>query len=135
MDQITLDDNQIGSSGVKLISDCLASNPKLIILSLKDNSLNDDGAAMLAKSLKSNTNLRRLEIAGNNISEVGMKSFHSAIQDLSSLNAMSDSNHTCLVVDGDKELSSLLNTWDNPKINEVEKLSLTCACLVPSLSS
>jgi len=119
MDQITLDDNQIGSSGVKLISDCIASNPMLTLLSLKDNLLNDADAAILAKSLKSNTNLRILEIAGNNISEVGMKSFHSAVEDLSGFNAMSESNHTCLL--DDKKLSEL-NTKYNPKLNKVMKL-------------
>ena len=120
LDEISLDSNQIGSSGVKLISECLASNPMLTLLSLKDNLLNDADAAILAKSLTSNTNLRILKIASNNISEVGMKSFHSAVEDLSSLNAMSDSNHTCLVVDGDEELSQL-NTWNDPKLNKVIK--------------
>lgn len=84
---------------MKQISECLASNPMLTLLSLKDNLLNDADAAILAKSLKSNTNLRILEIAGNNISEVGMKSFHLAVEDLSGFNAMSESNHTCLLDD------------------------------------
>ena len=118
---ITLDGNQIGSLGVKLISDCLASNPVLNLLSLKDNLLNDDDAAVLAKSLASNTNLRILKIAGNSISLVGMKSFHSAIQNTYSFNAISDSNHTCRVVDGDKGLSNF-NTWSNPMFNKAEKL-------------
>ena len=121
LDEISLDGNQIGSYGVKLISECLASNPMLSILTLRDNLLNDADAAILAKSLTSNTNLRILKIAGNNISDVGMKSFHSAVENLSSLNAMSDSNHTCLVVDGDEELSEI-NTKYDPKLNKVEKL-------------
>ena len=50
-----------------------------------------------------------------------MKSFHLAVQNLSSLNAMSDSNHTCLVVDGDEELSEI-NTKYDPKLNKVIKL-------------
>ena len=118
---ITLNGNQIGSLGVKLISECLASNPMLCVLQLKDNLLNDADAATLATSLKSNTNLRILKIAGNNITQEGMKSFHLAVQNLSSLNAISDSNHTCLVIDGDKELS-LLNTRNNPNHNKAEKL-------------
>ena len=118
---ITLNGNQIGSYGIKLISECLASNPLLCVLQLKDNLLNDADAATLAKSFKSNTNLRRLKIAGNSITQEGMKSFHLAVQNLSSLNTISDSNHTCLVVDGDEKLS-LLNTRNNPNLNKAEKL-------------
>ena len=121
LDGITLNGNEIGSCGVKLISECLASNPMLCVLQLKDNLLNDADAATLAKSLKSNTNLRILKIAGNSLTQKGMKSFHSAIHNLSSLNAISDSNHTCLVIDGDEKLS-LLNTRNNPNHNKAEKL-------------
>ena len=121
LDGITLNGNQIGSYGIKLISECLASNPMLCVLQLKDNLLNDADAATLATSLKSNTNLRILKIVGNNITQKGMKSFHSAVQNLSSLNAMSDSNHNCLVIDGDEKLS-LLNTRNNPNHNKAEKL-------------
>ena len=121
LDQITLAGNQIGSYGIKLISECLANNPMLRVLSLTDNLLNDADAAILAKSLKGNTNLRILTFAGNSITPVGMKSFHLAVQNLSSLNAMSDSNHTCLMDDGDEKLSQI-NTWSNSMFNKAEKL-------------
>ena len=119
--EITLSGNQIGSYGVKLISDCLASNPMVTFLTLTNNLLNDSDAAMLAKSLKGNTNLMKLRIAGNSITQKGLKRFHRALENLSSLNAISDSNHNCCVVGGGEELSKL-NICFDPKRNEAKKL-------------
>jgi len=121
LDKIQLAGNQIGSSGIKLISDCLAMNPSVNTLSLIDNLLNDEDAAVLANSLMSNTNLRILRIAGNSITQEGMKSFHLAVRNTSSFNAISDSNHTCCISDGDEELSKV-NIWIDPKFNETDKL-------------
>ena len=121
LDQIQLAGNQIDSLGVKLISDCLAMNPSVNTLSLIDNLLNDEDAAILANSLMSNTNLRILRIAGNSITQEGMKSFHLAVRNTSSFNAISDSNHTCCISDGDEELSKV-NIWIDPKFNETDKL-------------
>jgi len=123
LDKIQLAGNQIGSVGVKLISDYLAMNPSTSVntLSLKDNLLNDDDAAMLANCLKSNTNMRILRIADNSITQEGMKSFHLAVRNTSSFNAISDSNHTCCISDGDEELSKV-NIWIDPKFNETDKL-------------
>ena len=102
--QVSLDSNSIGSygGGAKLISDNLASNPKLRALHLNGNLLNDSDAKMLAGCLKTNTNLRALRIAGNRITGSGMTALYLSVNNIFGLNKLYDSNHTCSLDFGDK---------------------------------
>lgn len=95
LDAAGLGGNGIESKGAYLISQCLAANPTISFLDLDDNLFNDEDANALALSLKSNTNLVDLSLRGNNLTSVGLDTLYKSIFDDNSLNAISDSNHTC----------------------------------------
>ena len=132
--EVYLDGNHIGSYGAKLISDSLATNPTLQKLYLQGNLLNDTDAKNLSKSLKTNTNLRMLDLSLNIITLDGKRSLALSVIDISclnsdsnstSLNAVSESNHTCLVKFTDEEdVLSLgqFNRYADPVSNKNIKL-------------
>ena len=118
--EVSLNGNHIGSYGAELISDHLAKNPvALHKLLLRDNLLNDTDAKKLSVSLQTNTNLKVLSLTGNLITRDGMVSFLWVVCNVNSLNAMSDSNHSCLVKIDDNEDSFLSNFF-----NEVNNTSI-----------
>jgi len=94
---INLRGNAIGAQGATLIADCLASNPGLTHLFLEDNLLKDNDAIGFSKVLKTNTNLQWLKLAGNHMTSAGISGLQLSVCNISSLNAVSDSNHTCLL--------------------------------------
>ena len=119
---ISLEGNSIGSHGVKLISSWLASNPDIKFLNLRDNLLNDGDAHAISASLSKNTNLRQIYLAGNCITEEGiLHAFHTSVFNLSSLNALHDSNHTCCMEFGEVVASqryfSRVNAFPCPQLN------------------
>lgn len=87
------------TNGQTDISDLIAANTPLAELFLDENRLNDDDAELIARSLGRNAHLMRLTLCGNtcNIQERGMRDLYEAVNDTSSLNALSDSNHSCRV--------------------------------------
>ena len=97
---VLLDNNSIGGCGaLSLISNCLATDPPSVrSLKLDHNMLNDEDAALIANSLKTNTNLDDLSLCGNNFTDVGIKILYKAVYDDTSLNTITDSNHTCELV-------------------------------------
>jgi len=95
--EVSLENNDIDSYGATLISDCLATNPTIQTLYLRHNLLNNEDAKKLAFSLKSNTNLLVLNLSLNNITVEGMSSLSYSVCNITSLNSVSDSNHTCLI--------------------------------------
>ena len=92
---IDLSHNNIGSSGAVKISEYMESNPPVNHLNLGNNSFNDADAVVLARALKKNTNLTKLELRENNFTVAGAKTLFAGIFDSSSLNTISESNHTC----------------------------------------
>ncbi len=119
--QVSLERNGIGSFGAKLISACIACNPSIEVLLLDGNLLKDRDAVLLANSLKSNTRLRALHLSDNYFTQFGMFALHKAVLDLSSLNAVYDSNHTCYLGLG-KDQSSRINSLIDSKMNRKVKL-------------
>jgi len=117
--EVSLDGNHIGSYGAELISDSLATNPTIQKLFLRDNLLNDANAKKLSESLKTNTNLQVLSLAGNLITRDGMVCLLLLVCNINSLNAISDSNHNCLVKIDDGEYSFLSKYF-----NEVNNTSI-----------
>jgi len=100
-DQLDLEGNNIQTEGDTAIPDYIASNPPLKSLFLAGNKLNDDDAILIAQSLKQNNNLIQLRLDGNNFTSIGRDALSKAIYDPTSLNSMSDCNHTCqLELDG-----------------------------------
>ncbi len=89
--------SQTGFNACTLLSDYLATNPRLKELDLMENCLNDNHAALIANALSSNTSLRYLRIDENRVGKVGAEALCRAICDESSLNSIADSNHTCYI--------------------------------------
>jgi hypothetical protein len=90
---IILSNNNIDSLGAVKIAEYLASNPPIKDLSL-ENRLNDDDAILISQALKRNTNLETINLLMNNFTSIGVKTLLSCVFDGSSLNAISESNHT-----------------------------------------
>ena len=95
--EIDFERNYIRTGGDTAISDYLATNPPLKKLFLASNHLNDEDARLVARALKRNTNLEYLRVMQNDITEIGRDALCDAIYDPTSLNSMSDCNHTCIV--------------------------------------
>ena len=93
--RIELRGNNLRTNGRADIPDLIASNSPLEWLDLCSNRLNDDDAVRIAESLGQNTRLRELSLEGNNIHERGKNALLRAVRDTSTMNALSDSNHSC----------------------------------------
>ena len=91
---IDLRHNNIDSLGAVTIAEYLGSDPPIKELSLHRNRLNDDDSLLISQALKRNTNLRRINLLLNNITSIGVKALLTCAFDSSSLNAISESNHT-----------------------------------------
>jgi len=99
--EIDFDNNNINTGGNTNIQDYIASNPPLKSLLLSGNKLNDDDIILIAQALKCNTNLKHFRLHDNNITHIGQEALSKAVYDPTSLNSISDCNHTCRIhVDG-----------------------------------
>ena len=102
VEHIYLDNNNIDSLGAVKIAEYLESDPPIKFLSLDHNRLDDDDAVLISQALKKNTNLHRINLHSNNFTSIGVKALLTCVFDGSSLNAISESNHT---------LESLMLFW------------------------
>jgi hypothetical protein len=96
---IDLCDNNIDSLGAVKIAEYLESDPPIKLLSLHHNRLDDDDMILISQALKGNTNLTHLNLLGNNLTSTGVKAPLTCVFDSSSLNAISESNHTLSKID------------------------------------
>jgi hypothetical protein len=62
----SLNSNKIFPSGISALADALKQNTTLTTLNLKFTSIDKDGAILIADALKQNTTLLKLDIEGNN---------------------------------------------------------------------
>ncbi|EJK47650.1 hypothetical protein THAOC_33615 [Thalassiosira oceanica] len=111
--------NNLQTNGRTDIPDLIAANSPLEELSLYQNRLNDDDAVLIAHSLRGNTHLRKLDVEDNDINERGMRALYEAVNDTSTLNALSGSNHSCF-------LEGLSDDFDLEWINEQEGWNGIC---------
>jgi hypothetical protein len=93
---INLQNNNIDSLGAAKIAEYLKGNPPIQRIDLEKNRLNDDDAILISQALKRNTNLKIIHLKGNNFTSIGVKALLNCVFDSSSLNAISESNHTLL---------------------------------------
>ena len=93
-DYINLDNNNIDSLGAVKIAEYLEGDPPIEVLSLGHNRLNDDDAILISQALKRNTNIKHIHLRSNNFTSIGVKALLTCAFDSSSLNAISESNHT-----------------------------------------
>ena len=81
------------------IAEYLESDPPIDRIDLDHNRLNDDDAILISQALKRNTNLKTICLLMNNITSIGVKVLLNCVFDSSSLNAISESNHTLEKID------------------------------------
>jgi hypothetical protein len=91
---INLSNNNIDSLGAVKIAEYLESDPPIEELCIAYNRLNDDDVILIARALKRNTNLHEIGLRSNNFTSIGVKALLTCVFDASSLNAISESNHT-----------------------------------------
>jgi hypothetical protein len=92
--RIILDHNNIDSLGAVTIAEYLESNPPICHIDLDHNRLNDDDASLISHALKRNTNLGQIDVVANDLTSVGVKALLTCVVVTSSLNTISESNHT-----------------------------------------
>jgi Ran GTPase-activating protein (RanGAP) involved in mRNA processing and transport len=96
---INLDNNNIDSLGAVKIAEYLEGDPPIHRIDIDHNRLNDDDAILISHALKRNTNLHRIYLRFNNLTTIGVKALLTCVFDSSSLNAISESNHTLTEID------------------------------------
>ena len=90
-----LNSNRINSNGCHEIAKLLREGDALEKLVLDNNSIDDNGVAILVDSLKTNTTLKELYLEDNNgISRNGRLLLLKMLNDISSIKATLQSNHT-----------------------------------------
>jgi hypothetical protein len=91
---IYINNNNIDSLGAVIIAEYLESDPPIHSIDLSHNRLNDEDAVLISQALKRNTNLRQIDFRLNNFTSIGVKALLTCFFDSTSLNAISESNHT-----------------------------------------
>ena len=99
VNHIILDNNNIDSLGAVKIAEYLGDDPPIQHITLHHNRLNDNDAILISRALKRNTNLTAIYIHSNNFTSIGVKALLNCVFDSSSLNAISESNHTLVGMD------------------------------------
>jgi hypothetical protein len=94
IEHMILDDNNIDSLGAVKIAEYIGSNTPIYRIDLDRNRLNDDDASLISQALKRNTHLGQIDLFANNITSIGVKALLTCVFNSSSLNAISESNHT-----------------------------------------
>jgi len=94
LNSFSLCKSNLGTHDIKLITNCLATNPPLQSLYLNDIKLDDTDALRMSDSLQANTNLGSLHIGGS-LTEISINIMIKSIYDDASLNSLHDSNASC----------------------------------------
>ena len=116
--QLNLNHNFINADGCRELAKLLQrGDSTLKYLHLDDNEIGDDGVEILVDALQSNTSLIHLGLEGNDgISNRGQILLLKLVNDVSSINATLQSNHTLREV--------LLKDWDPEEtvdVNEIQQ--------------
>ncbi len=85
---LALDNHQLQSSGIEVLSPELVKLTLLQALSLAENEVKAVGAAHLAAVLSSLTGLQRLDLASNSISDAGSAALEGVLSSLTGLHAL-----------------------------------------------
>jgi Ran GTPase-activating protein (RanGAP) involved in mRNA processing and transport len=91
---IDLSNNNIDSLGAVKIAKYLGGDPPINCIDLQHNRLNDEDAILISQALTTNTNLETIYLYINNFTSIGVKALLNCVFNSSSLNAISESNHT-----------------------------------------
>jgi hypothetical protein len=96
---INLSNNNIDSLGAVTVAEYLERNPPIEALFLYHNHLNDNDVIFISRALKRNTNLKTINMHSNDFTSIGVKALLTCVFDSSSLNAISESNHTLSTIE------------------------------------
>jgi Ran GTPase-activating protein (RanGAP) involved in mRNA processing and transport len=125
---IYINNNNIDSLGAITIAEYLEGNPPIKHLFLDRNRLNDDDAILISRALRRNTNLKTINLHSNSFTSIGVKALLNCVFHGSSLNAISESNHTLAEMnffDYSKRPKSLVSCIDRLlEFNRTQKILL-----------
>ena len=106
--KLFLYDNMIDTDDCYELAKLLqGGNSTLNYLDLQHNKIDDEGITVLANALQSNTSLQNLELRGNKIGVEGMTSLLKLVNDISSIKATLNSNHTLQTIAVDKDTNRI----------------------------
>eukprot|EP00984_Skeletonema_dohrnii_P032103 scaffold25545_cov78-Skeletonema_dohrnii-CCMP3373.AAC.3 len=115
---LTLTDNSINADGCRELAKLLRGGEATIAyMCLNNNNLDDNGVEILVDALQDNTSLRVLEVRGNRyISNRGLAMLLKLVNDISSIEATLESNHTLKVLQVDDDgyqdlIETSLGVW------------------------
>ena len=117
---LSLARNNIGTKESEMIASYLSTNPPLASLDLVGNLISDVDVAFIMGALKTNSMLRGLRLSGNPLGEASNETICEAIYNISSLNTIHSSNHTCLVT-SDLDIPDC-NRYVSQNANRISKL-------------
>mmetsp|Transcript_5600 Transcript_5600/g.10225 ORF Transcript_5600/g.10225 Transcript_5600/m.10225 type:complete len:407 (-) Transcript_5600:164-1384(-) len=93
-----LSGNGIGSrSAAAMFAKFLTANDNTTTMFLRDNDFSDESAYLFALALRNNKRLRLVDLRGNLFTQVGRVTILNSLFDPSSLTAVVESNHNCVV--------------------------------------
>lgn len=93
--ELDLSDNELGEGGFRAIANLLRKeDSRLMNLHLASTRMDDTDMTIIAGSLKCNTKLRFLHVMPNEFGLEGLVAFMKLLNDVSSIHATGNSNHT-----------------------------------------
>lgn len=92
--QFYLYDNSIDTDDCYELVKLLQGHSMLNSLDLEYNNIDDEGITVLANALQSNTSLQYISLRGNKFRDEGIASLLKLVNDISSIKATLNSNHT-----------------------------------------
>ncbi|XP_072133528.1 uncharacterized protein [Mobula birostris] len=109
--ELNLNDNELGDSGVKLVSEALRNSKcEIQKLWLRDVGLTDSGAEDLASALRTNPSLTELNLGANKLGDSGMKLVSAALRNTECKIQKLWLYDVGLTANGAKEIISTLST-------------------------
>ncbi|XP_072893869.1 NACHT, LRR and PYD domains-containing protein 3-like isoform X2 [Hemitrygon akajei] len=140
--ELRLNDNELGDSGVKLVSTALR-NPdcKIQKLGLRDVGLTDSGAEDLASALSTNPSLTELNLSSNDLGDSGVKLVSAALRNPECKTQTLELSEVGLTDSGAKDLVFALTTKPSLTVLDLGWNALTdhsvpaLRCLILTLPS
>ena len=109
LEDLLLSNNQLHSTGIKIIAESLSKLIKLRKLDLFNNNISKEGASSLAIVIQNSTNLQDLFLSGNNLETSGALEICNALSHINSLHVLTLSNNNI----SDEVTSQLIEVLNN----------------------
>ena len=109
LEDLLLSNNQLHSTGIKIIAESLSKLIKLRKLDLFNNNIGEEGASSLAIVIQNSTSLQDLFLSGNNLETSGALEICNALSHINSLHVLTLSNNNI----SDEVTSQLIEVLNN----------------------